>query len=71
MKILKDFKHSSNNIKFLLKKNYTWQKVGEVVNDLKVGDQLEFLVEEIHTGNDLGFNEDIFTMSVVQQFWVK
>lgn len=71
MKILKDFKHGSNNIKFLLKKNYTWQKVGEVVNDLKVGDQLEFLVEEIHTGNDVSFNEDIFTMSVVQQFWVK
>lgn len=42
-----------------------------MVNDLKVGDQLEFLVEEIHTGNDVGFNEDIFTMSVVQQFWVK
>lgn len=68
---MKDFKHGINNIKFLLKKNYTWQKVGEVVNNLEVGDQLEFLVEEIHTGNDVGFNEDIFTMSVVQQFWVK
>lgn len=55
---------------FYLRKT-TWQKVGEVVNDLEVGDQLQFLVEEIHAGNDVGFNEDIFTMSAVQQFWVK
>lgn len=71
MKVLKDFKHGSNNIKFLLKKNYTWQKVGEVVNNLEVGDQLEFLVGEIHAGNDVGFNKDTFTVSAVQQFWVK
>lgn len=55
MKVLEDFKHGNNSIRFLVKKNYTGEKVGKEVTNLEIGDLLVFLVE-IHAENDVGLN---------------